>query len=101
VFIVHQNHDYSHLPGGKSHYNHEESHRNIKLARGPENNYTGYILLDTNRELRNGKIVAPRPTLLRAIRTLEISIRPRKKQGVRWWVTRRLRKLRRRLTKEG
>ncbi len=60
VFIVHQNHDYSHLPGGQPHYNHEESHRNIALARGPENNYTGYILLDTNCELRNGKIVIRR-----------------------------------------
>jgi len=100
VFIVHQNHDYSHLPGGKPHYDHEESHRNITLARGPENDYTGYILLDTDRELRNGKIVPARPTLLRTIRALEISIRPKEKQGLSWWLTRRLRKLRRRLTKE-
>ncbi|NJN44149.1 MAG: hypothetical protein HC806_05105 [Anaerolineae bacterium] len=101
VFIVHQNHDYSHLPGGKPHYNHEESHRNIALARGPENHYTGYILLDTNRELRGGKIVTPRPTLLRTIRAVEMAMRPKEKQGPRWWLTRRLRKLRRRLTKEG
>ncbi|GAB4578836.1 MAG: hypothetical protein Fur0022_15730 [Anaerolineales bacterium] len=100
VFIVHQNHDYSHLPGGKPHYNHEESHRNIALARGPENNYTGYILLDTNRELRNGQIVVPRPSLLRTIRTIEMAMRPKNKQGFQWWLTRRLRKLRRRLTKE-
>jgi hypothetical protein len=100
VFIVHQNHDYSHLPGGKPHYNHEESHRNITLARGPENNYTGYILLDTDRELRDGKIVSPRPTLLRTIRTVEMAMRPKEKQGLRWWLTRRLRKLRRKLTKE-
>ncbi len=100
VFIVHQNHDYSHLPGGQPHYNHEESHRNIALARGPENNYTGYILLDTNCELRNGKIVSPKPTLLRTIRTIEMALRPKEKQGFRWWLTRRLRKLRRRLTKE-
>lgn len=100
VFIVHQNHDYSHLPGGKPHYNHEESHRNIELARGPENIYTGYILLDTNRELRDGQIVTPRPTLLRTIRAIEMALRPKNKQGTRWWLTRRLRKLRRRLTKE-
>ncbi len=100
VFIVHQNHDYSHLPGGQPHYNHEESHRNIALARGPENNYTGYILLDTNCELRNGKIVSPKPTLLRTLRTIEMALRPKEKQGFRWWLTRRLRKLRRRLTKE-
>ncbi|HLF91748.1 MAG TPA: hypothetical protein VI451_22610, partial [Anaerolineales bacterium] len=62
VLIIHQNHDYSHLPGSKPHYDHEESHRNIALARGPENNYTGYILLDTNRELRHGKIGPARPT---------------------------------------
>ncbi len=98
VMVVHQNHDYAHLPGGKPHYDHEESHINIRLARGPENNYTGYMVLDTNKELRGGKIVNPRPTLLRTIRRLELAVMPKEKRGPRWTVTRRLRKLRRRLT---
>ena len=99
VMIVHQNHDYSHLPGGKPHYDQEESQENIRLARGPENHYTGYILLDTNRELRGGRIVAPRLTLLRMIRRLELVVMPKEKQGLRWGLTRRLRRLRRRLTR--
>ncbi len=98
VFIIHQNHDYSHLPGGKPHYDHPESHRNIALARGPANDYTGYMILDTNRELRKGRIVRPRPTLLRLIRRLELALMPKEKSGPRWALTRRLRKLRRRFT---
>ncbi|MFQ5615356.1 MAG: hypothetical protein ACE5GO_02720 [Anaerolineales bacterium] len=96
VMIVHQNHEYSHL-GGEPHYDHEESLINVKLARGPENNYTGYMVLDTNKELRGGKMVPPRPTLLRAIRRAELAIMPKEKRGARWALTRRLRKLRRRL----
>jgi hypothetical protein len=99
VMIVHQNHDYSHLPGGKPHYDQEESQENIRLARGPENHYTGYILLDTDRELRGGRIVRARPTLLRLVRRLELAVMPREKRGPRWTLTRRLRRLRRRLTR--
>ena len=34
VMIVHQNHDYSHLPGGKPHYNHPETDENVRLSGG-------------------------------------------------------------------
>jgi hypothetical protein len=34
IFIVHQNHDYAHLPGGRPHYRHPETDRNVKLAGG-------------------------------------------------------------------
>ncbi len=97
VMIVHQNHDYRHLPGGKPHYDQEESLVNIRLARGPENNYTGYMLIDTNRELRDGRIVHPRFSLLRLVRRLEVFIIPPGESGFRWWITRRLRRLRKRL----
>jgi hypothetical protein len=97
VLIVHQNHDYAHL-GGRPHYDHEESHVNIRLARGPEGHYTGFMILDTNRELRGGKIRGPRPSLLRWVRRLELAVMPRQKAGLRWTLTRRLRRLRRRLT---
>jgi hypothetical protein len=36
ITAVHQNHDYTHLPGGKPHYRHPESERNIRLAGGYE-----------------------------------------------------------------
>jgi hypothetical protein len=34
IFIVHQNHDYSHLPGGQPHYHHPETAENVRLAGG-------------------------------------------------------------------
>jgi hypothetical protein len=36
ITAVHQNHDYSHLPGGVPHYRHPESMKNIQLAGGYE-----------------------------------------------------------------
>jgi hypothetical protein len=36
ITVVHQNHDYSHLPGGAAHHRHPESIRNIDLAGGRE-----------------------------------------------------------------
>jgi hypothetical protein len=34
IMIVHQNHDYSHLPGGQPHYRHPETFENVRLAGG-------------------------------------------------------------------
>jgi hypothetical protein len=34
ITAVHQNHDYSHLPGGRPHYRHPESSMNVRLAGG-------------------------------------------------------------------
>jgi hypothetical protein len=97
VMVVHQNHDYAHL-GGVPHYDHEESQVNIRLARGPRGDYTGYLVLDTNRELRGGKVVRPRLSAPRLVRRLELALMPPKKEGPRWAATRRLRRLRRKLT---
>ena len=36
ITAVHQNHDYSHLPGGRPHYRHPESVRNVNIAGGRE-----------------------------------------------------------------
>jgi hypothetical protein len=36
ITAVHQNHDYSHLPGGRPHYRHPESVRNLGIAGGRE-----------------------------------------------------------------
>jgi hypothetical protein len=55
VRIVHQNHDYSHLPGGKPHYNHPETDENIRLAGGLA--MTRFTLLDTNYRLEQGQIL--------------------------------------------
>lgn len=95
--VVHQNHDYSHLPGGKPHYDLDETHRNMELAGGPLRMYT---VLDTDCELRGGKLTSPRPTLLRFLRRAELYFSPAdgKRRGRRWAVARQFRRLRRRLT---
>ena len=99
VMIVHQNHDYRHL-GGRPHYDHPESQANVRLARGESGEYTGYLLLDSDRELRDGRVERPRPTLARWLRRLEMGLRPAAETGLRWELTRRIRRMRRRLTAE-
>lgn len=73
MMIVHQNHDYSHLPDAKPHYNHPESNENIRLAGGQAN--IRYTILDSTRQLANGKLVRPRMTSLRFTRHLELALR--------------------------
>lgn len=68
VMIVHQNHDYSHLPGGQPHYKHPETDVNIQLAGGRE--ITRFTLLDVNCRLSDGKLISRQwngQTLRRAI----------------------------------
>jgi len=56
IMILHQNHDYAHLPGGQPHYKHPETEDNIRLAGGRP--MTRFTLLDTNKRLVNGEILA-------------------------------------------
>lgn len=51
--IIHQQHDYAHLPGGKIHYNHPESDVNLRLAGGKRFIFT---LLDADRVLVDGQV---------------------------------------------
>ncbi len=53
IKIIHQDHDYSHLPGGQSHYRLPETTENIRLAGGRR---TIFTLLDVNYEFRDGSI---------------------------------------------
>jgi hypothetical protein len=71
--IIHQNHDYSHLPGGKPHYEHPDSNENIRLAGGQAN--IRYTILDATHQLANGKLVRPKMTSLRLTRRLELLLR--------------------------
>jgi hypothetical protein len=97
ILAMHQNHDYSHLPGGLPHYNLAESQQNTTLAGGLANLYN---MLDTNAVLKSGKVQRPALSLPRLVRRAELRLMPpnEKRRGPRWWVVRRLRKLRRRLT---
>jgi hypothetical protein len=52
IMIVHQSHDYSHLPGGQPHYRLPETFENIRLAGGKR---TIFELRDVSRRLVPGK----------------------------------------------
>jgi hypothetical protein len=68
VLAVHQNHDYSHLPGNKPPYGSEVAKSNLAKAGGRR---CVYNILDTNRELIAGRIRRPKFYLARLLRRLE------------------------------
>ena len=74
VMIIHQNHDYSHLPDGKPHYEHPDTNENIRLAGGQAN--IRYTILDATHQLTaDGKLVRPKMTYLRFMRRVELFLR--------------------------
>ncbi|HLO14895.1 MAG TPA: glycosyltransferase family A protein [Anaerolineales bacterium] len=74
VMIVHQNHDYSHLPGGEPHYEHPDTNENIRLAGGQAN--IRYTILDSTYQLAaGGKLIRPKMTSPRFTRKLEVLLR--------------------------
>jgi len=73
VMIIHQNHDYGHLPGGKPHYEHPDTDENIRLAGGQAN--IRYTILDSTHQLVNGKLVRPKMSYLRFMRGVELCLR--------------------------
>ncbi|RPI92124.1 MAG: hypothetical protein EHM40_13930 [Chloroflexi bacterium] len=73
VMIIHQNHDYSHLPGGKPHYEHPDTNENIRLAGGQAN--IRYTVLDATHQLVGGKLVRPKMSSLRFMRRVELFLR--------------------------
>lgn len=97
LLVVHQDHDYSHLPGGKPHYDQAESRQNEALAGGAANLY---MVLDSDKQLIDGKVRAPKPNLLRVLRRAEVSLMPPdgKRLGMRRSLARRFRRLRRRIS---
>jgi hypothetical protein len=73
IMIVHQNHDYSHLPGGKPHYEHPDTNENIRLAGGTA--AVRYTILDSTHQLVNGKLTRPSISRLRFTRRVELFLR--------------------------
>jgi len=53
ITLVHQDHDYSHLPGGRPHYRQPESAENVHLAGGNRRIFT---LADIDRRLVDGQV---------------------------------------------
>ncbi len=68
INIIHQQHDYAHLPGGKIHYTHPESDENLRMAGGKRYIFT---LLDANHVLVNGKVQAYPRTISKILRDFE------------------------------
>jgi hypothetical protein len=73
ITIIHQNHDYSHLPGGKSHHEHPDTNENIRLAGGQA--AIRYTILDSTHLLLNGKLARPKMSYLRFMRGVELFLR--------------------------
>ena len=73
MLMVHQAHDYRHLPGAKPHYNHPDTQVNTRLAGGQA--AIRYSIVDATHELRNARLEKPRPTFERFLRGLELFLR--------------------------
>lgn len=73
IMLIHQNHDYSHLPDSKPHYTLPETNENIRLAGGEP--IIRYTILDSTYCLENGKLVHPGLTYLRFMRGVELFLR--------------------------
>jgi hypothetical protein len=69
IRIIHQNHDYAHLPGGKPHYHLPETDENVKLAGGKRHIF---LLQDINWRYENQKLLKPKITWQRFWRGVEI-----------------------------
>ncbi|OFX12373.1 MAG: hypothetical protein A3K45_07385 [Chloroflexi bacterium RIFOXYC12_FULL_59_14] len=73
VMIVHQNHDYGHLPGGQAHHTLPETDENIRLAGGQA--AIRYTILDSTHRLVGGKLTRPQLSNLRFMRKIELFLR--------------------------
>lgn len=73
IMIVHQNHDYSHLPGGQTHYSLPETDENIRLAGGHA--AIRYTILDATHRLVGGKLARPVMTRMHFSRRVELFLR--------------------------
>lgn len=93
--VIHQSHDYSHLPDGMIHYDLEESYRNVKLAGGMRSSFD---LLDVQLIYKDNRIQKNRISMSRILRKLERIVMPVEQTGWRWQLTRVLRKTRRKIS---
>jgi len=89
VLAVHQNHDYSHLPGQKL-YGTEIARANLAKAGGRK---CIYNTLDTNRELVHGSLRRPQVRLVRILRRLERTFINDEGKGWGWELSLRLQRM--------
>jgi hypothetical protein len=93
VLAVHQNHDYSHLPGQKL-YGTEIAKANLEKAGGRK---CIYNTTDTNFELMQGSLRRPQVRLVRILRRLERVFINDKGKGWSWELSLRLHRMQRSL----
>jgi hypothetical protein len=91
VMVVHQNHDYRHLPGGKPPHGLEEGKKNRRLAGGERTKYT---ILDANRIIKGGRIRNHPLSLERILRSVERWLMNRDFLGLEWRLIKSVRGLR-------
>lgn len=70
ITIVHQNHDYRHLPGGQPHYRLPETKENVSKGGGE---HTIFTLFDSQYNLIDGKLTRKPLTVSKILREIEIS----------------------------
>jgi hypothetical protein len=92
VLVVHQNHDYSHLPGKKPPYGSEVAKSNLAKAGGRKRVYN---ILDTDHELAEGHICRPQIRLVRILRRLERMLINDSGKGWGWELSIRLQQIQR------
>jgi hypothetical protein len=73
VTVIHQNHDYGHLPGGVPHYSMPETNENIRLAGGDAS--IRYTVLDATHCLINGRLIRAPMSFPRLRRKVELLLR--------------------------
>jgi hypothetical protein len=69
ITIVHQNHDYSHLPGGQPHYRLPETKENVSMGGGEHAIFT---LFDAQYNLVEGNLTRKPLSLSKILREIEI-----------------------------
>jgi hypothetical protein len=92
VVVVHQNHDYSHLPGNRPPYGSEVAKSNLAKAGGRKHVYN---ILDTNRELVRGRIHRPQIRFVRLLRQMERMLINNEGRGWGWELSLKLQQMQR------
>jgi hypothetical protein len=92
VLVIHQNHDYNHLPGNKPPYGSEVAKSNLAKAGGRKHVFN---ILDTNRELVHGRVRKPELRVVRLLRTLERMLINNEGRGWGWELSLKLQQMER------
>ena len=91
AMIIHQNHDYSHLPGNKPPYDLPETKKNIQIAGGVK---TMYTILEANRILVNGDLKPAQRSIPKLLHKIELMLTAEDLHGPRKTLVRWLKRTR-------